>query len=300
MAVINFDDGIKYHLDDTLKSNLDKAKSAIKKDWDMVFVVDGVEGSGKSVIAQQMARYCDPSLDISRITFSNAELKEVILKAEPYQAVIYDEAYGGASSRGTMSTLNKMLIKFMTEIRQKNLFVFVVLPTFFDLDRYIALWRSRALIHVYSKDFERGTFCFFSRKKKKDLYILGKKFYSYAKPRANFIGRFVSGYAVDEAAYRKKKYKMLSEENAPEEDLSPRAQRFSERFNALVHGLFVLKGVSLKEMVESMNPYLKNPMQYNSFVRLHGEFSRRIAKANDTRNEYNLYHPEKDEPPEKK
>ena len=41
--------------------------------------------------------------------------------------------------------------------------------------------------------------------KKKQLYVLGKKFYNYNKPTANFRGRFYTFYPVDETEYRKKK-----------------------------------------------------------------------------------------------
>ena len=43
------------YMDGFLKRNLDEAKRVIKKDWDMVFVIDGYEGSGKSVLAQHCA-----------------------------------------------------------------------------------------------------------------------------------------------------------------------------------------------------------------------------------------------------
>ena len=109
-----------------------------------------------------------------------------------------------------MSLINRTLITMLAEIRQKNLYVFVVMPCFFDLDKYVALWRSRALIHVYTgKNFERGYFAFYNVDKKKDLYILGKKFYSYSNPKPNFIGRFTNFYPVDEKEYRKKKRNSL-------------------------------------------------------------------------------------------
>lgn len=84
------------------------------------------------------------------------------------------------------------------------------MPSFFDLDRYVALWRSRALIHVYfAENFQRGYFAFYDIDLKKYLYIEGKKYYSYSKPRPNFIGRFTNYYCVNEKDYRKKKYESL-------------------------------------------------------------------------------------------
>ena len=199
-----------YYMDGIHKDNLDTAKKVITKDWDMLFIYDGAEGSGKSVKAMQDAFYCDPSLNIDRITFTPKEFHNAIMKAEKYQAVIYDEAYTGLSSRATMSLINRTLISMLAEIRQKNLFVFVVMPCFFDLDKYVALWRARALIHVYTSDnFERGFFRFYNRTRKKDLYINGKKYYNYNHPEPNFKGRFTNYYPIDADVYKHKKHESL-------------------------------------------------------------------------------------------
>jgi hypothetical protein len=96
----------------------------------------------------------------------------------------------------------------MMEMRQKNLFVFIVLPTIFLLDKYVALWRTVGLFHVYSKKGKRGFWIFFNRRKKKLLYLNGKKDYSYSGkgiPSSNFKGRFLDQYVVDEVEYRRRK-----------------------------------------------------------------------------------------------
>lgn len=223
-------------MDGFLKNNLDLAKTVIQKDWDMVFLVDGSEGSGKSMIAMQMGYYCDPTLSLDRVVFTPAALRKAIADSEPYQTVIYDEAYTGLSSRATMSLINRTLISMLAEIRQKNLFVFVVMPCFFDLDKYVALWRSRALIHVYIGDnFERGYFSFFNSDRKKQLYMLGKKYYSYYKPAANFIGRFTNFYVVDEVAYRKKKKESLICREKANEEAAKKKEVEAEMFERLMH-----------------------------------------------------------------
>jgi hypothetical protein len=211
MQVKPSDNTEQYYMDGYLKTAYDRAKDIIKEDWDFVFLIDGSEGGGKSVIAQQGATYCDPTFNIERITFTPEEFKNAIIGASKYQSVVYDEAYTGLSSRGAMTDINRTLVSMLAEIRQKNLFVFIVMPTFFDLDRYAAIWRSRALIHVYTDDdFKRGYFAFFNVDRKKSLYLLGKKLYSYGTPKANFIGRFTNHYTVDEVAYRKKKLDSLT------------------------------------------------------------------------------------------
>lgn len=214
-------------MDGFLKHNLDTAKKIITKDWDMLFAIDGAEGSGKSVFAMQMAYYCDNSFNIDRVVFTPKSFREAIQQAKPYQSVVYDEAYTGLSSRATMSLINRTLVKMLAEIRQKNLFILVVMPTFFDLDKYVALWRSRALVHIYTgKNFLRGFFAFFNVDRKKNLYVYGKKFYNYNKVKANFIGRFANYYVIDKEEYRKKKRGALveREEKADQEAIKLEAQ----------------------------------------------------------------------------
>lgn len=215
----------QYSMDGYLNSNLKIAKEVIKKDWDMLFVVDGAEGSGKSIMAMQMAKFCDPTLTLDRVVFTPTDFRKAIINAKRYQAVVYDEAYTGLSSRATMSMINRALVTMLAEIRQKNLFVFVVMPCFFDLDKYVALWRSRGLMHVYTgRNFERGYFCFFNVDRKKQLYINGKRFYSYARPKSNFFGRFVNHYVIDKKAYLKKKKNSLIEREKKREQAAIRRE----------------------------------------------------------------------------
>lgn len=201
------------YMDGFAQKNLDVAKEVNRKDWDAINLIDGTEGAGKSVLAQQFAYYLDPTFNIDRIVFTANDFKDSVLKADKYQAIIYDEAYSGLSSRGTMSEVNKILVSMLAEIRQKNLFIFIVMPTFFDLDKYVAIWRSRVLIHVYAVDWERGYFMWFDSHRKKVLYLLGKKLYDYNVTKANFVGRFAAkdngGYIVDQIEYRNKKRKAL-------------------------------------------------------------------------------------------
>lgn len=197
----------EYYMDGYLKQNLDKAKDVVKDDWDMIFLIDGYEGVGKSVFTQQLAKYCDPNFSIDKITFNAKDFKTAVRKADNYSAIIYDEAYGGLSSKSWMNKVNQSIVEMLTEIRYKNLFIFIVLPTFFDLVRYVALWRSRALIHVYDVDFARGYLAFYNKDRKKQLYIKGKKFYSYSTNiiKPNFIGRFTNHYTVNKDDYVNRK-----------------------------------------------------------------------------------------------
>lgn len=213
------------YMDGHLVENLDVLKKAVTEDWDGLIVIDGPEGSGKSVLAQQIAYYCDPGLEINRIVFTPDDFRSEVLSAKKHQAIVYDEAFAGLSSRKTMSETNHTIVSMLTEIRQKNLFLFVVLPSFFDLDKYVALWRSRALLHVYADRFTRGFFKFYSYSKKKELYVLGKKYYNYHAAKADFSGRFVNFYPLPKEEYQKKKINSLRRHDPAAEKMTLRDMR---------------------------------------------------------------------------
>ena len=198
------------YYDGVLVSNLKIAKKYVKKDFDMLIVVYGIEGGAKSTLAQQIGAYLDPTLSLDRIVFNAEEFRDAVIKAKPEECIIFDEAHGSLSSRGAMSKINRMLVSLLAEIRQKRLYVLIVLPSLWELDRYVAVWRSRCAIEVYTKGFTRGFFKFYSSEKKKSLYMKGKKFYeNYVPP--DFYGRFCKGFYVDDSAYRAKKTKSMME-----------------------------------------------------------------------------------------
>ena len=240
----------EFYMDGFLVKNLDIAKKVIKKDWDMVFIVDGKEGCGKSDLAQKCAFYCDPTLTIDRVCFSAKEFKNAINKAQKYEAVIFDEAYSSLSSRGAMSEVNRILVGLLAEIRQKNLFVFIVLPCFFELDKYAGVWRSIALIHVYSRDqFERGYFSFYNQQKKKTLYMHGKKFYEY-NIAPNFRGRFTKGYIINEEIYRAKKLLSLTHKDKDTKS------NFMDQRDGLIYLLHDVLGLSSREISEKLQKFV--------------------------------------------
>lgn len=235
---------ISYYLDPRLKKSLDGIKLDLeKKDKDSFIAVDGNEGSGKSTLALQAAKYVDPTFNLSRVVFDADTFREAILKAKKGQAVVFDEAFTGLSSRASLSGVNRTLVSLMMQIRQKNLFVIMVLPTFFLLDKYVALFRSRALIHVYECKGKRGYFKVFNQKKKKLLYLLGKATYSYSgakwKISTRFKGRFYGVFALGDKEmdkrYRKKKLKAL--EITEKNPMSAGQVKYREQRDIIIYAL---------------------------------------------------------------
>jgi len=210
----NLDEEIEkeIYLDGYLKANIDLGLKQLHKNFDQVWFVDGGEGDGKTNLAITLAYYVNPEHSrhtlLDRVCVDVEEAEQVLLDAKPFDAVVIDEGFWGMSASGTSAKLNRLLQRRFTEIRAKNLFVFIVMPTFMDAMRYFAIWRSRCLLHVYTKGDVRGFCAFFNDKKKKRLYIKGKKeFYNYGCVSPNFVFRFTkcASRLIDEDAYDAKK-----------------------------------------------------------------------------------------------
>ena len=201
---------VSHYVDGYLYRNLIFAKGLLRKDWDFCILIDGIEGSGKSIFGQLVAWVLDSTICLDRIVFTPKEFKEAVIKAEKFEAIIYDEAFGGLASRASLSEVNLSLVQMLAQVRQKNLCLIIIMPCLWELDRYAAVWRSRMLLHCYTgKKWERGYFGFYSYEKKKELYFMGKKSFRYSV-RPDFRGRFTGGYLVPEDAYRAKKFGALA------------------------------------------------------------------------------------------
>lgn len=226
---------------------LDKVKKRVlTKDRDWVMVIDGEEGVGKSVLAQQLAKYLDPNFNINNITFNSDEFLKIIKdpKTKKGTAIILDEAFSSASSRSSLSEVNRAMIGVATEMRQKNLFIILCIPSFFDLDRYFALWRCRALFHVYFSQEEDRRYVIFSKEQKKMLYLLGKKTYSYNKPQSNFPPfKFANFYTIDEEDYRRKKSQAFTKRT-----VSNQARTWLLQRNSYIKFLLLNLGISSKDI----------------------------------------------------
>jgi len=251
-----------YSMSSRLKKNLDEKiipDLQVKKDKDCFLVIDGKEGSGKSTLAMQIGKYVDPTLDLSRVVFNADDFRNAILRSKKGQCIIFDEAFVGLSSRASLSMINKVLISLTMQMRQMNLFVIIVLPSFFMLDRYIALFRARNLIHVYESKGNRGYFKLFNSKLKKYLYLAGYKTYSYnhkvAKTsfRGRFYGKFALGDKKMEDLYKKQKLKALSD--TEKNPLTAGQAKFKEQRDLLVYLLRKNTDMTYKDLSNLIADY---------------------------------------------
>lgn len=194
------------YISETLFVNLYFIRQDAKKySGDILYVIDGTEGSGKSTLGRQVAIILDNNFDHKRICYSTKQAVMMHKKLGKWSSIQLDESKEDLDRKSTMSKKNKWFMNFLSQSRQAHKFLQVVLPSIYDLDKYVAEHRARFLIHCYKqKGRHPGHFEFYGPRAIKYLFSHGARFRSYpAKPA--FRGRFTKGNVVDLDEYDKRK-----------------------------------------------------------------------------------------------
>jgi len=172
-----------------LKKNL----KGIKKDYinddnDYCMIIDGKEGSGKSTLGATCCLAVDPNFSVDKIAFTGTEFLKVMHKAKYGSAVMWDEAEIGAFSRDSVGKINKLIVTALMVSRAKRLFLCIIIPSFFVLDKYLRMHRVGMLIHV----IRRGEFAVYPsfKGKLKKLTVDGSKYWDYGVVKPLFIESF--------------------------------------------------------------------------------------------------------------
>jgi hypothetical protein len=223
-----------------------------------------IHNSGKSVFSMQLGAYIasktGTKFDISNVCNLPMEFKYKILHSVKGSVIIYDESHRGLASARSLSEINNILKDMMMEMRQLNLVVFVVLPSFFLLDKYVALFRSRGMFHIYERKNKRGFWVYFSEKRKQTLYLKGKVNLNYNCMRwPGFRGRFYNQYTLNEKLYREKKKTSLKKEIR----IEPREQRAICILVDLIEFLHTKQEMSYKDIINMIKNEFRIPFTDN-------------------------------------
>jgi len=224
-------------IDDLLAHQIPNFKKQVmRQDRDKILLFDGREGTGKSVLAMSVAKALDNNFNIDKIAWNHEQFINLIKDPSRKKGdfILLDEAFSSVGARNSLSSINKAMITIATEMRQLNLYIGIVLPSFFDLDRYFAIWRCETLFHTYfNKKGARGQYIIFPFNKKKTLYIKGKKMYNYNVVRSPYRPcRFFGTYVVDEMEYRRRKAEAFRRRENTE-----KIQKIETRLGLLVNHL---------------------------------------------------------------
>lgn len=162
-----------------LEEVLDEIVKDVKDDNDSLIIVDGAEGSGKSVLTACSCKYVDNTFKVDRIVFEAQDFLDGAenLKNERYKAIQYDEAVTGLFSTDFMKEEHKKLIKMLSMARKRNLIIFMCVPTITLLSKHLITHRASGIIHTYKiKGRYRGYAKYYSKAKAGELHDNLKKF----------------------------------------------------------------------------------------------------------------------------
>ena len=200
----------EFSMDNWFYENLkDVMKIVEKKAQSFILANDGKTGLGKTTKSIQQAivlsRGNKNRFNLNHILYDPYPSFEMINNSKKGDVWIFDESIL-FNSRSAMSRYNKSLLMLLSTIRSKQIYVILNIPSIFDLDRAIVLDKLNLLVHLYGDHFgDRGKYMVFDEDRIKQLYLYGKKTYSYSYAKSNFFATFSSKFLIDEKEYDKKK-----------------------------------------------------------------------------------------------
>jgi len=247
-------ESLPYSLPTKLREILDGFKWAIhNKKQSAVIIVDGRSGMGKTTISFQCGKYITPDFSLSNVHFTPESFIEALTHTKKGDTIIFDEAML-LSSRAALSQINRMIVIAMSMIRSKNLCIIFNVNSIFDLDRNLALSRADLLIHCYGDSLtDKGKLLAFFKgsdgiDRIKQLYIHGKKYYSYGFPKSNFHTTFPSHFVVDENEYER--IKQIGVNKFLKGTKNTEGGKYKQQRDALIKVVYDLKQLPLRELEE--------------------------------------------------
>lgn len=209
-----------FKLDENIIENLEFIKKRNNKGWDYVCIITGLPGVGKSTFSRYLAKYLDEKFNEDNVYFDAVPMTEAMSNSENKRAFVLDESYKDFSTRASVKQEYAQLVNHLQLLRQKQHYIFLILPDFFSLSKHLALFRANHLFVVYEDSGGDRCYAVFDREKKKELYLLGKQFLNYNAVQPNFRGNFplkpTSGEIVNEEIYLARKKEHLLSQNKEE------------------------------------------------------------------------------------
>lgn len=154
---------------------LREAYFAHKDGHDTLWVISGNEGMGKSnlmlIMVEEWGKLTNQKFTIENVALTPEQWIHAIDIAEPKIGIApFDEAGDGLFSRDAITSFSNDVAKMYTVIRAKGLLTILVIPSFWYLDKFFRMHRTKGLFFVYS----RGRVAFWNKQQIKNMIIKGE------------------------------------------------------------------------------------------------------------------------------
>lgn len=186
---------INAYLPDLLKEDIDiLIDDVVVGEMDLLVIIDGKEGSGKSYDARLIGKYIasvvKTPFSVPNIHFNTAAYIEFSESKPKHTVNVLDESREALNKKRGMSSSNVGFTNWLSENRDKQQIHIIVLPAIHDLDSYISIWRMKLLIHKligHTKDTHtrskykllRGYFRVYDNTKHLQQVLFNKQKYGY-------------------------------------------------------------------------------------------------------------------------
>jgi len=180
----------KIIIDYNFHNFLDHFLKAIDIDWDLVYLIDGPEGVGKTKFAVLNSFILSKgNFGLKNIIFTVRQFFRACDKVPDESVIMWDEAVLGLLSVEYMRQMGVAITKKLTTIRKKRLKIIILAGYYFMLTKYISVSRTKFLVHLHTPDFyKRGDFWLYSYKNKNKQYFKNKDKWIYDKTMIDFKG----------------------------------------------------------------------------------------------------------------
>ena len=130
----------------------------LEDDWDVMIVIDGERGSGKSALGQENGRRMDPRFSVDQVALSAREMLRLYGTLRRGQVAVYDESALGLLSRGFMSEEAIALVQAALVGRKLGIVSVLAIPDLMILDVAFreSILKYRITVELRA-DGERGT-----------------------------------------------------------------------------------------------------------------------------------------------
>jgi len=198
-----------------LYNNLLGARKLIDNSFDVVFFIDGMEGSGKSELGKQAGLILNKRFSESDIIFTPEQFRDWVLddNRKKGDVCLWDEFIFGGNTADALTNMQNMLMKMFVTMRSKGLIIILIAPSLFLIRKYFAIFRTRFLLHCYTKGISRGFCKFYNYTAKHQLVNYGYKTWLYSpKIKPSFTCKFShwSGDFLDESKIELKKQEAIN------------------------------------------------------------------------------------------
>jgi ABC-type cobalamin/Fe3+-siderophores transport system ATPase subunit len=142
---------------------------------DMVVIVCGNEGAGKSTFALKICSMASPLFSANNVLYGYEEFANFLDTSPPNQSIQIDESGDFLLARESMAKERRDFLKRMMKVRSANHFLVFVISDLTLLEKYIKSFRASMLCKVVNKydsktgDAIRGIVEIYSKKRMKHL-----------------------------------------------------------------------------------------------------------------------------------